>query len=605
MFNIIEFSKDWNNSARKIMIVKLWKKKETKIYTGENAAKKFFEEITTRKERFYILDPITVIPEFLKWSESENLKIEIISFKATIYSFSVKKFKEDKLITEIYIQNIIHLLGDNIDNLSAKTGLNYTYLPYWNILRTQRNIAEEFRKKWIDMEEESRPEENNERLIEAQKIISSNTETLFHILKLMDKNLSKMDEKWKYRVSIASVSINIFLSKFNWSNLKIENSLAQDSLIRGSYLGGRCEVFGNFYYGEEIIVHKDFKNMYGEILKNPMPTGSIKQVYNNIDLKIPGFYYIKAFSDIDIPVLPHKRLKTEDDIILKEDLIFSNGIIEGLYYYKEIELHQLMGQKITDIKYGLIFEGPEEPIFADFAITIIGMRENDKNFIWKKILVALYGRMGMRPAEFKTKLITRDEYSEFKEKNNIIEENWILGYCLAEIESTPEEPKSVVQYASIITSLARIKLYKEMIEVMREGGRLLYCDTDSIYAAYPKKYDMKKSKIKWDSTPEIEEAVFASIRNYSLKFKNKGWETKIAGTTRNSINFENFKENFYSLMPNPYQLYNYKENLKNYKNWNTWKEYRTLDLHQYKKRTFSKDKKKTKAITLIENTYFK
>jgi hypothetical protein len=41
-----------------------------------------------------------------------------------------------------------------------------------------------------------------------------------------------------------------------------------------------------------------------------------------------------------------------------------------------------------------------------------------------------------------------------------------------------------VSYASAIASKARIKLYKAFLEVIADGGRILYCDTDSIFSAY-------------------------------------------------------------------------------------------------------------------------
>jgi hypothetical protein len=41
--------------------------------------------------------------------------------------------------------------------------------------------------------------------------------------------------------------------------------------------------------------------------------------------------------------------------------------------------------------------------------------------------------------------------------------------------------KSNVTFSAIITSRARIKWYREAIEVMKVGGRLLYCDTDSLF----------------------------------------------------------------------------------------------------------------------------
>jgi chemotaxis methyl-accepting protein methylase len=49
-----------------------------------------------------------------------------------------------------------------------------------------------------------------------------------------------------------------------------------------------------------------------------------------------------------------------------------------------------------------------------------------------------------------------------------------------------------VAYASIISSKARIKLYNSFNDVIKDGGRLLYCDTDSIFAAYKKNKLNKK-----------------------------------------------------------------------------------------------------------------
>jgi hypothetical protein len=49
--------------------------------------------------------------------------------------------------------------------------------------------------------------------------------------------------------------------------------------------------------------------------------------------------------------------------------------------------------------------------------------------------------------------------------------------------------KRNVSYASAITSKARIKLHKLIINVKKDGGRPLYCDTDSVFAGYDIKDD--------------------------------------------------------------------------------------------------------------------
>jgi hypothetical protein len=92
-------------------------------------------------------------------------------------------------------------------------------------------------------------------------------------------------------------------------------------------------------------------------------------------------------------------------------------------------------------------------------------------------------------------------------------------YCLAEITKEKIETKSLVQYASIVTARARIKLYKTLKEVETEGGRLLYCDTDSIFASFRPNFEKNKSKIKWEEKT-ILDAVFVNTRVYSLLHSN-------------------------------------------------------------------------------------
>jgi hypothetical protein len=43
-----------------------------------------------------------------------------------------------------------------------------------------------------------------------------------------------------------------------------------------------------------------------------------------------------------------------------------------------------------------------------------------------------------------------------------------------------------VSYASAIAAKGRIELYKTIKSVQKDGGRVLYCDTDSIFACYKK-----------------------------------------------------------------------------------------------------------------------
>jgi hypothetical protein len=60
-------------------------------------------------------------------------------------------------------------------------------------------------------------------------------------------------------------------------------------------------------------------------MEENFPCGGYKIIQNNFDLSVPGFYCIDFSSkNLDIPVLPHHRLKNNK-------LMFSNGKMSNIY----------------------------------------------------------------------------------------------------------------------------------------------------------------------------------------------------------------------------------------------------------------------------------
>jgi len=84
---------------------------------------------------------------------------------------------------------------------------------------------------------------------------------------------------------------------------------------------------------------------------------------------------------------------------------------------------------------------------------------------------------------------------------------------------------------------------------MKNGGRILYCDTDSFYVAFRRDVsDETHGLLKWDSKEKnlkIEKACFATSKAYSVVYENK-METRIKGVPANSISFEEFEKSFYA-----------------------------------------------------------
>lgn len=147
-------------------------------------------------------------------------------------------------------------------------------------------------------------------------------EAIKNILTIINKLSLNIPLKNVY--SAPSLSIKIFIKKFNNNKIKIKQNNLLDRIIRPSYFGGRCEIYGNPYDGEHIF-HFDFKGMYAQCMNEKFCFGKIKYVYNNIDVNKPGFYYIKAFSkNLNIPVLPHHNC-------INNKLMFTNGEVSGIY----------------------------------------------------------------------------------------------------------------------------------------------------------------------------------------------------------------------------------------------------------------------------------
>jgi hypothetical protein len=155
-----------------------------------------------------------------------------------------------------------------------------------------------------------------------------------------------------------------------------------------------------------------------------------------------------------------------------------------------------------------------------------------------------YGRLGMNPERLEEEIISNIEEKKYEK---IIENNGIyVGF------KKKEKSISNVMISAAITSKARIKLYKGMKEVMKNNGRIVYTDTDSIIAAfkkdeYKKKLDLKMGEVLFNSrdiNTVVSEGVFAMPKTYALKYEDGREVVKIKGFNVKP-SFKEFKEKFY------------------------------------------------------------
>jgi hypothetical protein len=400
--------------------------------------------------------------------------------------------------------------------------------------------------------------------------------------------------------SISSLSLNTFKEKFNDFNLETNMEIEKDEIIRSGFYGGRCEVFGNKYPNERIF-HFDFSGMYAEIMKEDFFFNDVK-IEKSDKLSEGGFYKVDVVSkDMEIPVLPFKERKDGK-------LIFPNGEWTGTYWYEELELFQKEGGIIKKIHYKINLKNKEK-IFENFVENYNKLRNKSEieNVFWKLFINSIYGRLGMGPNFEETILIQDDEkYKKIRKEKEILKESIInkIKIITIEKEKKIDKVESNVSISAQITSKARIKLFKAFKEVMKNDGRILYTDTDSIFAAFKKNVlGEKHGEVYWDSNKSdtvIDDAIFALPKGYALLIKKKEI-VKIKGFRRNSISFSEFEKTFKNNDELTLKEMNFRKSNFSLKFEEIEKK---IQLNSYDKRIFDKGKNKTKALLIKLNNDF-
>ena len=422
------------------------------------------------------------------------------------------------------------------------------------------------------------------------KYCKRDVEITQYFLKSMYASLSDVAINWRYYTnSISGISLAVFKKCFKNKGvvLSIEKSL--DIAVRPAYYGGRCEVFGN-PFDDDFIFHYDFSGMYTNRLKEEYPCDNPEFIEKIEKIVDPGFYSISVESDgFYLPVLPYRLDK----------LVFANGFFSGVYWYEEIDLFVKNGGIIKKIHWGYVYK-KKKKIFEEFAEYCKYMRSKNKvsKVLWKTIPNSFIGRMGIKNEYEKTEIIDEKDYDP-RQLNVISDKKINTKYIVRHktINISKKKTESNVCYAAITTSKARIVWWKAAIGVISNGGRLLYCDTDSLFVAYKKDVlNEKHGDVFWDgskSDTRIKEACFATSKAYSIKTYENEEKTKIKGIPKNSISYEDFKKTFYSEKKKEIKTSQFKRSNLNIKIVDVNK---VITMGEYDKREFSENKKTTKPI---------
>ncbi len=493
----------------------------------------FLLEKCSSKKIYYVHNLTFEIFVFLNQIIKKNIKFKIISANRTVYSAEIW-YKKKKIrlrcsykLTMLSLKKLAELA--QIEEKSI--------FPYKILDENLKEIVEVEKGMFKNEEEFDVFIERYGKKINVYKILEEyckndakiTKKSIIKYWKIIEENGLKNNGRI---LTAAKLSVeNYFKNNFF---IKKKINIKYDRIIRKGYFGGRTEVFGN-PFDNEVLLHYDWEGMYAQCMSEKVLGGEIIESDIIKSIENPGFYWIKFKQNLEMPILPIKTNK----------LIFANGVFEGWYWFEEIIMAIENGVEIIKIEKTITAQYYDNFI-KDFVEINKKIRELGPlhKQIGKNNNNTFYGRLGMNPERLEEELI--NSIDESKKYEKVIETNGIyIGYL--------KKDKSIsnVLISASITSKARIKLYKGMKEVQKNGGRILYTDTDSIIASFKKeKYknilDKKIGEVIFDSKKEdtiIEDGVFAMPKTYALKYK-KTEIVKIKGFNT-TPKFEDFKEKFY------------------------------------------------------------
>ena len=304
-----------------------------------------------------------------------------------------------------------------------------------------------------------------------------------------------------------------------------------------------------------------------------------------------------------IPILPFKCPKTKK-------LLFPNGIFRTEVWSEELQLFLDNGGKILKVLKILKFEiSSRKKVFAEFAETCLKKRQaastGINKLIWKLIPNSLIGRLGLKNDQTCSFYEFEEDYDPNIYGTKLLSDTKTLTDKSIILITVKREENLIkygnVVYPAIITSKARIKWWTTSQIILKNGGKILYCDTDSIFAAFKTNQDNKSyGDVLWDTNKKdtkIKNACFANPKAYALKLFTGEEIIKIKGINKNELTFEKFEKLFFENSNIEISLeYFCKKEIKI-----TIKDIvKKVSFENYDKRIFSPNKLDTLPITLIE-----
>ena len=263
--------------------------------------------------------------------------------------------------------------------------------------------------------------------------------------------------------------------------------------IRDAYYGGRTEI--HRFEGSGLRYY-DINSSYVAAMLEDMPAGERRVEEGHLTWDLCRQYIGFSRCTVHVPEdCPYPPLPYRAD---SGKLIFPVGTFSGTWDVDELAMLLELGGRLVDVERTVWFR--RKPLFAPMMRELWSLRDKKRadydeglSALGKLLGNSLYGKFGMDPE--RTSII----FAQLERENTCFlcgAPEVIGNLCERCVGSRPADgtvecdvwyqkkevqaPYIIPQIAAHITTLARLRLLRFMYQAHSLGGRIWYCDTDSI-----------------------------------------------------------------------------------------------------------------------------
>ena len=315
-----------------------------------------------------------------------------------------------------------------------------------------------------------------------------------------------------YNTIAKTATLGVFQKRYLTHDLpsyfKIEN------LIHNYYRGGRTEVFTMMAPpNPELYKYYDFNSLYPAMMEKYMfPYGEPRPLS---DIKLRDFEDRIGFADATVVVPEDTYLPLLAATVKKnKKMVFPVGKIDGLFEGSLLLEADKLGYDVR-LNKGWLF--PEQDyLFRDFIRDLYHRRQEARTGAMNKTMKLL---MNSSYGKFAQKSTWSNLSTQTPSADELLNGSVRLDFQLPHFGIYSRESQSFKDFmqpalSARVTALGRLTMHRTMMEVVRKGGMLFYCDTDSIIT--DTRLPSGKGLGELDLEREFLEGAFLSPKSYSL-----------------------------------------------------------------------------------------